>query len=128
MKMYMFDALGYINNGLGFEHNQLFNYIIWTSYGEESFLRTQAVTRQEPIKDKIIDCKWVMVAFQEPIEKVSFDYRLDKPTPTKLRVYFPKSAKEIQQYKEINENLGFPYLYTCLADWSNYKEKKKSKK
>ena len=69
-----------------------------------------------------------MVAFQEPIEKVSFDYRLDKPTPTKLRVYFPKSAKEIQQYKEINEKLGFPYLYTCLADWSNYKEKKKSKK
>ena len=69
-----------------------------------------------------------MVTFQEPIEKVSFDYRLDKPTPTKLQVYFPKSAKEIQQYKEINENLGFPYIYTCLADWSGYKEKKKGKK
>lgn len=124
----MFDALGYINNGLGFEFNQLFNYIIWTSYDEESFLKTQAVTRAEPLEDRIIDCKWVMVAFQEPIEKVSFDYRLDESTPTKLRIYFPKSAKEIQQYKDINENLGFSYIYTCLADWSNYTEKKKSKK
>ena len=124
----MFDALGYINNGLGFELNQLFNYIIWTSYDEESFLKTQAGTRAEPLKDRIIDCKWVMVAFQEPIEKVSFDYRLDESTPTKLRIYFPKSAKEIQQYKDINENLGFSYIYTRLADWSNYTEKKKSKK
>lgn len=127
MNMYMFDALGYINNGLGFEHNQLFNYIIWTSNDEESFLKTQAITRQEPIKDKMIDCKWVMAAFQEPIDKVSFNYRLDKATPTKLRVYFLKSAKEIQQYKEINEKLGFSYIYTCLTDWSGFNKKKKTK-
>ena len=65
----MFDALAYINNGLGFENNQLFNYIIWTSKDEGDYLKTQAVTRAEPIKDKIIDCKWVTVAFQEPSGK-----------------------------------------------------------
>ena len=128
MQMYLYDALGYINNGLGFEHNKLFNYIIWTSYGEESFLRTQAVTRQEPLKDRIVECKWVMAAFQEPVENANFDYKLDKPTPTKLQVYFLNNALEVQQYKEINANLGFPYVYTCLTDWSKYKENKNSKK
>ena len=123
MKMKMYDALGYINNGLGFKDNQLFDYIIWTSSEEGIFLKTQSVTRQEPLKDKSVDCKWLMLALKTPIDSVSLNYGLNKTLSTELRVYFLKSAKEIQQYKEITERLGYPYVYTCLTDWRGYKEK-----
>jgi len=128
MKMNMYDALGYINKGLGFKDNQLFDYIIWTSSEEGNFLNTQSVTRQEPLKDKIVDCKWLMLALETPIDSVSLNFGLNKPLPTKLWVYFLKSAKEIQQYKEITEELGYSYVYTCLTDWRGYEENKKRKK
>ncbi len=128
MEMNMYDALGYLNNRLEFEHNQLFNYILWTSSGKDNILRTKTITRQKPIKDKIIDCKWIMLATQSPVDELSFDFRLNKTPPTKLQVYFPKSAKEVQQYKEMNEKTGYLYVYTYLTDWSNYKENEVLKK
>ena len=88
MEMFMYDALGYINRSLEFEHNQLFNYILWTSSSEDIFLRTQSITRQKPLEDKKVNCKWLMMALQEPIEKASFNFGLDKIPPTKLQVYF----------------------------------------
>ena len=123
MEMHMYDALGYIDRGLGFENKQLFNYIVWTSSEDNNFLRTHTITRKEPVKDRKVECKWIMIAFQEPIEKVSLDYRLNKKPPTKLQICFLKNAREVQEYKEINEKQGYSFVYTRLTDWSSYKKK-----
>jgi hypothetical protein len=124
MEMHIYDALGYIDRGLGFENKQLLNYIVWTSSEDNHSLITQHITRQEPINDRKVECKWIMIALQEPIEKVSLEYRFDKKPLTKLQVYFLKNAREVQEYKEINENQGYSFVYTRLTDWSSYKKKR----
>ena len=103
-------------NKLEFENNELFHYLIWTSGDYGNFLRTLTVARQEPIKDKKIECKWVMLAMQEKMDREKLNFSVGKITDIRVQVYFARSAKEVMSYKEINENIGYPYVYTFLAE------------
>lgn len=122
MKKYMFDVLGHLNNRFNYNHMQLFLYIIWaTDFKDDSMLSTKPIVLEEPIKDRKIDCKWVLLATKEKLEEVSLDFRIGKQPETEMRVYFAKNAIEIMKVKEKLTKEGFGYIYVYPAETEKVK-------
>ena len=106
--MLMYDALGVLNNKLEFGHNQLFNYLIWTSDLEGAVLKTKKKVDDKPIKDREVEGRWVMFGLKEKEDMHKpFNFRLGERPPIEFRLAFLKTAMEVIDYQANWEQEGF---------------------
>lgn len=106
--MLMYDALGVLNNKLEFGHNQLFNYLIWTSELEGFVLKTKDKVGDVPIKDSEVEGRSVMFALKD---KANMDkplsFRVGERPPIDFRLAFLKNVMEVLKYRAEWEQEGF---------------------
>ena len=106
--MLMYDALGVLNNKLEFGHNQLFNYIIWTTELDGCVLKTKNIVGEEPIKDREVEGRSVMLGFRDKADlNKPLSFRVGERPPIDLRLAFLKNAMEVLKYTAEWEQEGF---------------------
>ena len=106
--MLMYDALGVLNNKAGFGHNQLFNYLIWTSTLEDSVLKTKEKVGDEPIKDREVEGRSIMFGLKDKEDmKKPFSFRVGQRPPIEFRLAFLKNVMEVLKYRSEWEQEGF---------------------
>lgn len=106
--MLMYDALGVLNNKLEFGHNQLFNYLIWTSELEGSVLKTKDMVDEEPIKDREVEGRSVMLGLRDKADmNKPLSFRVGERPPIDFRLAFLKNAMEVLRYTAEWEREGF---------------------
>lgn len=116
--MTLYDLIKAISNDITPNTNNLYNYILYTCEDNLTFLRSSCLTFSEPLPNREIEeIEWVVIGFKEPVNNESdFILHNNRCPSNLLQVYFNNHLRTLEQAKEINKNLGFPYLFTLKFD------------
>lgn len=108
--MTLYKALQTINDMFEVKDNMLFEYLLNSCADYGSFLRTQFCKLNTPLKDKDIECKWVVFSVKCSFKLENVRFVGNMPVAV-VQVHWATRGLEVKDIVELTKNLGFNDVY-----------------